>query len=367
MVISCAKENFDKKGNQTSNSTIELINVVKTSSLDSIARMNAGAYLKSDLTKQEKDSIAKISASISNNSINSTIDTLAHYTVSTYIHFVIVSNTTYPVKYEHPILEVGLPAGYVLVGGGAMAHDKVVSGGDPAPVNGDGAFLTQSRPNGSLTEWIGSSMDHITQDPHYLTVYAIGMKIDGVTSAYLKSQLCLDTTVSLSANHPSATATIPSNYLLIGGGAFDNYGTGYGNMLVDSYPASSTTWYVEGKDHRRPDPCTITAYAIGIKNISFPNVGYLQISYPFQAPYTLAYNNTPNNALSSATSEYNSWALTCMGGQVIYTSYGRMMMALCPDMCFWPNFDAVLWSKDQTYPDAGSQYTYAIKIKSTVN
>jgi hypothetical protein len=365
--FSCSKVNIDNKNEnqiQVSNSLVKSILIPPN--LDSIARMNSGAYLKSNLTKKERDSIAKVSSSVSVSSISFTIDTLTHYTVSTYIHFVIVSNTTYPVKYNHPTLSVGLPIGYVLVGGGALAHDKFVSGSSPNPVIGDGAFLTESRPNGAMTLWKASSKDHINPDPHYLTVFAIGMKIDGISATDLKSRIHLDSaTSSIPANHPSISKTIPGNCILIGGGAWDNYGTGYGNLLVDSYPSNLNTWSVQGKDHRRPNPCTITAYAIGIENISYPNVGYIQLSYPFQTPYTISYNETSFGPLSSDTYNYNGWALTCMGGHVIYspTGYGRMMMGLCPDMCFWPGLDAVLWSKDQTYQDVGSQYTYALKIR----
>ncbi|MGD0343059.1 MAG: hypothetical protein ABSA76_15265, partial [Bacteroidales bacterium] len=272
ILISCSKEISVKSENQTSQKISEEKSVLQNANLDSIAKMNAGAFLSSNLTKSEIDSIIKISVRPYSKSLTFTIDTIEHYTVSDYIHLVIVQNTTYPTKYNHPSLAVGVPDGYVLVGGGAHAFDNTGSN----PITGAGAFLTESRPNGSLTYWKGSSKDHITADQHYLTVYAVGMKIDGVSAVDLRSQISLDSTVSSSANHPETEATVPQGYLLIGGGAFDNYGTGYGNMLVKSYPKNSTTWHVCGKDHRRTDPCTITAYAIGLNNISYTNVGYIE-------------------------------------------------------------------------------------------
>jgi hypothetical protein len=353
LLISCSKEIAEKKEDQTTKNAIEDKSSVNKLNLDSIAKMNAGAFLKSNITQSEIDSIIKISSRLSSKSLTSTTDTIEHYTVSDYIHFVIVSNTTYPTAYNHPSLAVGVPDGYVLVGGGAHAFDNTGS----YPIINAGAFLTESRPNGSLTYWKGSSKDHITADPHYLTVYAIGMKIDGVTPAYLRSQISLDSAVSGSTNHPEVDVSVPEGYLLIGGGAFDNYGTGYGNMLVRSYPTSSTTWYVFGKDHRRADPCTITAYAIGINNVSFPNVGYIQTEYIYEEDYVAYGYNEAKTPVSEG------WALACCGGNVTYNGIGRLMVSLRPDIPSWGSYDVSLWSGDNGNISAGSNFAYAVRIR----
>lgn len=353
IIISCSKENSEKKEDQLYKSPPEVIRTLNKLVLDSAFKMNSGAFLKSNITQSELDSIRKISSVIHSKSIYSTTDTIKHYTVSDYIHFVIVEATTYPTRSSNPSLSVGVPNGYVLVGGGAHAFDNI-SG---APITGNGAFLTESRPNGSLTLWKGRSKDHMVSDPHYLTVYAIGMKIDGVTSAYLRSQINLDSTVSSSANHPIAQKSVPSGYLLIGGGAFDNY-SGYGNMLVKSYPKNSTTWYVEGKDHRRADPSTITAYAIGLNNISFANVGYIQTEYIWENNY-VPYGY--NHAETFVTND--DWGLTCPGGKDTYYHLGRMMISISPDIPSWGTYDVSTWSSDNYYPDNGADTAWAIRLQ----
>jgi len=352
LLVSCSKENTDKNDNQLLKNPNDNKMAINELILDSAARMNAGAYLKSPITQSDLDSIRKVTAIIHNKLFNSTTDTIEHYTVSDYIHFVIVQTTTYPYKYSNPSLAVGVPAGYVLVGGGAHAFDNTSS----APITGAGAFLTESRPNGSLTLWRGRSKDHMVSDPHYLTVYAIGMKIDGVTSTYLRSQISLDSTVSSSANHPTAEKSVPSGYMLIGGGAFDNY-SGYGNMLVKSYPKNSTTWYVEGKDHRRADPCSITAYAIGLNNISYANVGYIQTDYIWEDNYVpYGYNHAETYVTN------DDWGLTCPGGKDTYYNLGRMMISIRPDIPSWRTYDVSTWSSDNYYMDNGADTAWAIRV-----
>jgi hypothetical protein len=352
MLISCSKEISERKENQIFNNKTEARGRVNKLNLDSVARMNAGAFLASNITQSELDSIIKINLIKSTKSITTTTDTIEHYTVSNYIHFVIVEKTTYPTRASNPSLSVGVPSGYVLVGGGAHAFDNTSS----APITGAGAFLTESRPNGSLTLWKGRSKDHMVADAHYLSVYAIGMKIDGVTSAYLRSQISLDSTVSSTANHPTAQKSVPAGYLLIGGGAYDHY-TGYGNMLVKSYPKNSTTWSVEGKDHRRADACTITAYAIGINNISFANVGYLETEYIWEDNYVPYGYNLAETYLA------DNWGLTCPGGRTKYYNIGRMLISVRPDIPSWGTYDVSTWSSDNYYMDNGSDTAWAVRLR----
>ena len=166
-VFSCSKDKLDNNVSLLPSNTESLLTV--KINVDSCVRMNAGAFMESNLTEQEKDSIAKISIG-SNESINAIEADGPEYTDwSGKIHLKIFYETS--VKTNHPRVVATVSEDYVVVGGGAWAYGWVDRG----------AFLTESRPNADLTKWIASSKDHTYPDPHYLKAYAIGMKIDGIT------------------------------------------------------------------------------------------------------------------------------------------------------------------------------------------
>ena len=74
----------------------------------------------------------------------------------------------------------------------------------------------------------------------------------------------LFTATSGIAAHPSLDLTVPVGYKVVGGGAFDHYNGGYGNLLTASYPSDARTWSVAGKDHEVSDPASISVYALAL-------------------------------------------------------------------------------------------------------
>jgi len=66
------------------------------------------------------------------------------------------------------------------------------------------------------------------------------------------------------AAHPTAAATLPTGYKLIGGGALANW-RGAGELLISSYP-SNNAWVAQSKDHvdAEVNGATITVWAIGL-------------------------------------------------------------------------------------------------------
>lgn len=270
ILISCLKETFIKNESQLSTNTAYSINSINKLNLDSISRMNAGEFRKSELTLQELDSIKKLkSNAIHKSTLVSLMESGEYTDASGFIHLkIFYQQSTTPLLISHA--EALIDDSYVLVGGGGYST-----------WNWFGAFLYESRPNDTHTGWMASSKAHFDKEYHQVIAYAIGMRIDGVTAEYLRSKVhYYSSTSTTPLNHPEWTVEIPSNELLIGGGALDHWEEdgGWGNMLTASYPVSSNTWRVMGKDHRRADPSVITAYAIGIDDISYPNVGYLQIN-----------------------------------------------------------------------------------------
>jgi hypothetical protein len=238
------------------------------------------------------------------------------------IHLKLFKKFTYYTSGHHAN-SVKVTDDYVLVGGGAQTF---YAGGSP------GSFITESRPNTALNTWYGRSKDHINAGKHTLMVYAIGMKIDGVSAAYLRSKMRVFSKESGVANHPSTHVSIPSNYQLIGGGARVKY-NGNGNLLVHSYPDADTygnvySWHAKSKDHQVADRATIVAYAIGIENISFPNIGHIQTQ--------IRGGNSPVSGGSGGSQEafmlpISGWALTCPGAKSTFNGEGRMITSIYPD------------------------------------
>ena len=140
----------------------------------------------------------------------------------------------------------------------------VIGGGAVAKWTGSGALLTASYPVQKMNAWSGSSKDHMVPERHRLDVYAIGLKIQSMTRDELLSNIYVATSTSGVYPHPEATATLPSGYLVLGGGFRVDWHGG-GNLATASFPSSYTSWTVRSKDHEVSDPASITAYAIGIR------------------------------------------------------------------------------------------------------
>jgi hypothetical protein len=147
----------------------------------------------------------------------------------------------------HPSVELTLPAGYKIIGGGAFDH-----------WSGSGNLLTASYPK-SLNTWAVAGKDHELSSPAPITAYAIALyDPNNEWDVTIKQQ------TSDPAPHPTQVAVLPPGYVLTGGGAFVNW-HGAGNLLTASFPSSDNSWEARSKDHDISDPAQITAYAIGIR------------------------------------------------------------------------------------------------------
>jgi len=159
----------------------------------------------------------------------------------------VVSATSSPAA--HPAVSATLPPGYTMTGGGAQVH-----------WTGAGNLLTASYPQ-SPRSWEAKSKDHTRSDPAALTVYVIGIR---PRNGAPPPESSIFSAQSGRENHPTSTASIPSGYLLVGGGAEVNW-QGAGNLLTASYPNNAGGWIAASKDHLVADPSVITAYAIGVR------------------------------------------------------------------------------------------------------
>ncbi|MBM2620965.1 hypothetical protein JIG36_36245 [Actinoplanes sp. LDG1-06] len=145
----------------------------------------------------------------------------------------------------------------------------VVGGGATAAEVPNGALLTASYPNENRTAWLASSKDHRVPNPHRLTVFAIGMRINhpDMPRAALLSNLLYRKATSPPANHPRVSAAVPDDFTLISGGFRVNWPPGAGNLATGSFPGdneATNTWSARSKDHFIPSPCTIDVWSIAI-------------------------------------------------------------------------------------------------------
>jgi hypothetical protein len=207
--------------------------------------------------------------------------------------------------------------------------------------------------------WYGESKAHIIQDPHCLTVFAIGMKIVGVDPVYLKSNRFISKTSTTNpSDFPAKTTILPEGYILVGGGASIRY-NGYGNLLVASYPTNLSSWYASGKAYRRNDPSLIDVYAIGLRDINYsPDGGSLYLQATIRQTMEVGPANVEGVCLAPVWAGY---ALTCPGGYTQYQNYGRMLVSLHPQDT---PADANVSDKDTpVYPEAGTISALAIGIE----
>ena len=67
--------------------------------------------------------------------------------------------------------------------------------------------------------------------------------------------------------HNDVSVSVDNEYVLIGGGAWADYGNGGGALLVASYPTDDqlTTWNAKSKDHKVQNNHTLHVYAIGMR------------------------------------------------------------------------------------------------------
>lgn len=237
-----------------------------------------------------------------------------------------------------------LPPEFVVVGGGAT--------GDDTP----GAPLTASFPSVDRTAWQASSKSHRVSSPHRLDVYAIGMKVTGMTRGELLNHLNYAQKESGVAGHPTVTlGPPPSGHTLISGGFRVN---GPKNLATDSFPTLGVNWRVASQDHIESSPCTITAHAISIRNqLSNANgvIGNVERT-------TLSKSSSADSAFATATAlAAPPDVLTGVGGETITGGPGQFLIHMRPVNP--TGIGAAVSSKDHIISSPGRITAYAIGIR----
>jgi len=187
---------------------------------------------------------------------------------------------------DHPSVTVVAPNGWHILGGGAFVHwEDGVCTTPPAAGN----LLTAMYP-ASATVWQANSKDHELVSPAQITGYCIAAQMQNGTSIPPGAYQIVSRDSAV-ANHPSITATLPAGWVLVGGGARANYGTGAGQLLYASVPGGNTSvrnggnsWFAASKDHDVADPATVTAFAIGLTATFLAGAGLAVIYQSYSAP-----------------------------------------------------------------------------------
>lgn len=252
-----------------------------------------------------------------------------------------VSNTVGEINSN---ITTSVDPGYVMVGGGAQVKDP---GGNANNVD---AILTAAYPvnDGTFSTYAGSDKDHggITYVSD-LYVYVIGVKLTSQsgsvipTSSIIPHLVIEQATSTPPADDPFQYVDAPlGGWQVVSGGAMDNYGTGYGNLLTEN-DYVSTTAYAKGKDQKKVDLSTITAYALCYDNQLISGWGYFQLGYQSGTV------NVNNDLMGLVVTILGNYAVAGVGGFSQSTGYGRLLYGVYSSASTVGDFQ----SKDQDVVD----------------
>jgi len=177
----------------------------------------------------------------------------------------------------------------------------------------------------------------------------------------VKVWACTSTTAR-SPNHVSCG--VDSGWVAVGGGAWADYGTGDGAMLMASYPTNDDfhTWTALSKDHGVVNPHTLTVYVIGLQlhnttsaTMRANMVRVKAVSAPAHSPQVLA--TVPAGYL-----------LVGGGARAETTGAGQFIVISSPTAVgIAPGKSWEARTKDHGWEEVVPVSAFAIGIKPTIN
>lgn len=259
----------------------------------------------------------------------------------------VFSQTSSATNHIHDMV-VSVPSDYVVIGGGVRGNFN------------PGNFIVSSYPNSSLTGWVVSTKDHIYASTTPITGYAIGLKVNGLTAAQLKSYITRD--YQGSDYDRFSTISSSTGLLTLSGGADINW-TGWGGLLYQSYPTYNssgeiTEWTSKGREHGNAAYHNIYGYTLRIQE-NIPGIGQ------FKTVVNSATSAVTNWAEATATRPAgtqlvacgfkSNWTYGVGAGHVAWKSY-PLTSGTTPVSC---NAAA----KDLKYADYRSVTAYAVGLQ----
>jgi hypothetical protein len=246
----------------------------------------------------------------------------------------------------HPTVTIDAPVGSVILGGGAFVDWT----GPCAPPNPAGNLLTAMYPNDVGTTWTVASKDHDISSPASITAYIVVATLRSGEPIPPEFYKIVSVTSGI-APHPTATATLPDHFVVVGGGARANW-TGDGSLLYGSYPTpDGSGWIGASKDHAHSDPSTITVWAIGLKKSFLDHTSTI---------VTLQELSSPPVNHPQLTYTVPHFYLTGGGALVHWSGYGSLLTASYPE-------DRHTWfaaAKDHEEPDPATITVWIIGFQS---
>ncbi len=231
-----------------------------------------------------------------------------------------------------------------------------IGGGAEATSTPYGALLTASYPNSELSAWLASSKDHNLPNPHKLKVYAIGLKIEGMSRDELLNYIHVGRDESGLSQHPEASESLPPGYLLVSGGFHVNwvdFNPVGGNLATASFPENALAWKARSKDHYGVSKANLTAYAIGIKE-KLP-AGKIERSIQTK-------DSTHAQHPSATADVLPGFVITGGGAEVHWTGAGSLLWKLRPTTQT-TNQDFSAGSKDHQAVSPATLTAYSLGIK----
>lgn len=220
----------------------------------------------------------------------------------------------------NPESKVVVPEGYKILGGGATLNYE------PGPGIA-GTLLYASYP-ASLTEWRANGKAHKEPYTSSITAYAIAIYDPaGCWDVIHEKNAGLyenntDPSREDSSPNPEAIATLPSGYVLTGGGARVVF-PGRGNLIYASYPISDNQWMVKAKQHCEESPnAHAWSYVIGIKPTSKNPNSIINDIQTSESNFTLS--------PSSVADVLPGYKMSGGGGSTFWKQYGSLLFKSYP-------------------------------------
>lgn len=207
----------------------------------------------------------------------------------------------------------------------------------------------------SFYGYAARSKDCMYRTPHRLYVYAVGLRIKGVSRQTIANcMIYKESGLSQYAHWPATSISVPSGYrILAGGGTVYYYGSG--GHFSYSFP-SGNKWLVQARDHISPEITRIKAYAIGIKDY-IPGFGYLDVDIQSFVDHSKREYLT-NRYLSIE----NRWAVGSTGAYSFFNGTGRLLRGFKPYVVR-NNFEVRASSKDCKRACSGGLNVYATILR----
>ena len=222
---------------------------------------------------------------------------------------------------------------------------------------------------GSFATWAGS----LQADPSFLMPGPDGLTpiyelVEGEAQQNLKLAfqrrfardfgVMILTATGEMAEHPTATVKVPPNFKMISGGAVDNYGTGYGNMLTASFPASNSSWQANGKSQNVQNATTVTAYAL----VVYDPLDLWTVQCFNGQPGPIARHPVANMAMPAN----QGWAMTGGGAMLTIEGTGNLLTASYPHTENNVPNGWMCSAKDHNNDSLATLTPYVLAIKSNV-